>query len=185
MSAPHVTGAVALLLTRNPRLDAPGLRGVLTASARGDGFTGALPNAHWGFGKLHVASAVVPTNPRIALSANQSIFNTGQTMILSVALQPGIQNNRIDGWLAVQAPDGALAFVEPDFRTFSSVPAPTAPSYVMQDFSGPLMILQIPDGLLFGTYTFLALGTVPGADPSNPGNWITNLALLSLQIAPR
>jgi subtilisin family serine protease len=185
MSAPHVTGAVALLLMRNTRLDAPAIQGILTTSARSDSFTGLLPNIQWGFGKLDVASAVVPTNPRIALSANQNVFTTGQTMILSVALQSGIQNNRIDGWLAVQAPDGALAFVEQDFRTFSSVPAPSAPSYLMQDFAGPLLTLQIPDGLLFGTYNFLALGTVPGADPSNPGNWITNLALLPLQIAPR
>jgi subtilisin family serine protease len=102
---------------------------------------------------------------------------------LTITGQEAVVNGRFDGWLGVQAPDGTLAFVEQDFQTFSLVPAPTTPSYMMQDFAGPLMILQIPDGIPFGTYTFLALGTVPGGDPSNPGNWITNLALLPVQIA--
>ncbi|HEY6572020.1 MAG TPA: S8 family serine peptidase, partial [Candidatus Eisenbacteria bacterium] len=62
MSAPHVTGAVALLLaqpawaTKSPTA----LRNRLQSTARTDAFTGAVPNATWGAGKLNVAAALAP-----------------------------------------------------------------------------------------------------------------------------
>jgi subtilisin family serine protease len=57
MSAPHVTGAVALLLSINPSLDAVTLHDVLTDNAAVDFFTGGVPNPEWGFGKLDVLAA--------------------------------------------------------------------------------------------------------------------------------
>jgi subtilisin family serine protease len=70
MSAPHVSGAVALLLERNRRLEAPQLADILTVSSRQDGFTGAVPNDQWGFGKLDVAAAVALVPPVIAQPAS-------------------------------------------------------------------------------------------------------------------
>lgn len=55
-AAPHVTGAVALLLSTNRNLDATQLRDMLTSAARRDSFTGATPNNRWGYGKLNVAA---------------------------------------------------------------------------------------------------------------------------------
>jgi subtilisin family serine protease len=52
MSAPHVTGAVALLLEKWPTLSASQARSALRSAARPDGFTGGVPNAVWGYGKL-------------------------------------------------------------------------------------------------------------------------------------
>lgn len=52
MSAPQVTGAVALLLSRWPMLSGTQVRDALMASARTDAFTGSVPNARWGHGKL-------------------------------------------------------------------------------------------------------------------------------------
>ncbi|HEU4725894.1 MAG TPA: S8 family serine peptidase [Candidatus Eisenbacteria bacterium] len=58
MSAPSVTGAVALLLARAGWAAAgpTAVRAQLTANARTDGFTGATPNDSWGYGKLDILS---------------------------------------------------------------------------------------------------------------------------------
>ena len=58
MATPHVSGAVALLLSINPQLTAGEVRSLLTDVATRDGFTGAVPNYRWGWGKLNVAAAV-------------------------------------------------------------------------------------------------------------------------------
>lgn len=58
MAAPHVTGGVALMLQQNSSLDQQQVKDCLRATARGDEFTGARPNEHWGAGKLDVAGAV-------------------------------------------------------------------------------------------------------------------------------
>jgi subtilisin family serine protease len=57
MAAPHVTGAVALLLSRNPGLDWQDLKKALTGGARRDPFVGPAPNDAWGAGKLDVPRA--------------------------------------------------------------------------------------------------------------------------------
>ncbi|MCS6843587.1 MAG: S8 family serine peptidase, partial [Caldilineales bacterium] len=55
-AAPHVTGAVALLLSANRNLDAAQLREMLTNAARRDSFTGTTPSNRWGYGKLNLAT---------------------------------------------------------------------------------------------------------------------------------
>jgi len=53
MAAPHVTGAMALLLEKDKTLDCTQLAAKLKASCRkADSFTGKLPNDRWGAGKL-------------------------------------------------------------------------------------------------------------------------------------
>jgi len=54
MAAPHVTGAVALMLERNPALTHAQIKSILMANARRDSFTGPLPNNDFGNGKLDV-----------------------------------------------------------------------------------------------------------------------------------
>ncbi|MEE8410489.1 MAG: S8 family serine peptidase [Myxococcota bacterium] len=58
MAAPHVAGAVALMLEADPELDPERVRSQLSRTARTDDATGAGPNSHWGYGKLDVAAAV-------------------------------------------------------------------------------------------------------------------------------
>jgi subtilisin family serine protease len=66
MAAPFVTGAVALLLERNPRLTPEAARTLLVGAARVDSFArhpfdggpDASPNASWGYGKLYVPAAL-------------------------------------------------------------------------------------------------------------------------------
>lgn len=58
MAAPHVSGAVALLLSSNPQLTAQDVRTLLRENATQDGFTGSTPNTRWGWGKLNAFAAV-------------------------------------------------------------------------------------------------------------------------------
>lgn len=58
MSAPHVTGAIALMLQKNRNRTQAQIRDCLTSTARSDAFTGPTPNTAWGAGKLDVQAAV-------------------------------------------------------------------------------------------------------------------------------
>jgi hypothetical protein len=57
-SAPMVVGAIALLLEQFPDLTADEIRLLLRDTARTDSFTGATPNAEWGYGKLDILAAL-------------------------------------------------------------------------------------------------------------------------------
>ena len=57
-SSPIVLGAVALMLQAKPSLTGAQVRRILHSSARSDSFSGAVPNADWGYGKLDVYEAV-------------------------------------------------------------------------------------------------------------------------------
>jgi subtilisin family serine protease len=57
MSAPYVTGVVALLLAHDPNLTAVRVKQALLSTARADCFTGKVPNKRWGFGKLDAGAA--------------------------------------------------------------------------------------------------------------------------------
>jgi hypothetical protein len=57
MSSPHVTGAVALLLTKWPWLSATQAKTALIQSARSDAMTGTVPNIRWGYGRLDLEQA--------------------------------------------------------------------------------------------------------------------------------
>jgi subtilisin family serine protease len=79
-AAPHVTGTIAILLEKNPRLDAPQIKQILMSTARQDNFTDALPQPlpgpildpddrrpeiFWGAGKLDVLGAFNATPPGV------------------------------------------------------------------------------------------------------------------------
>ncbi|HXE57573.1 MAG TPA: S8 family serine peptidase [Gemmatimonadales bacterium] len=81
MSAPHVTGAVALLLAQRPTLTPDEVRDILQSSARGDQHTarrGPLPNPLWGAGKLDVPAALaqVGPTPGRAVAAGHAVADT-------------------------------------------------------------------------------------------------------------
>jgi minor extracellular serine protease Vpr len=57
-ASPQVTGIIALMLQRNPNLDATQIKMMLQQSARTDSFTGKTPNPNWGYGKVDANAAV-------------------------------------------------------------------------------------------------------------------------------
>jgi subtilisin family serine protease len=57
-ASPYVAGVVALLLQKNPRLDASQVRDLLARTAIKDRFTGAVPNPRWGYGKIDPNAAI-------------------------------------------------------------------------------------------------------------------------------
>lgn len=61
LSAPMVTGVVALMLEKSPKLTPLSAKDILTKTAYKDSFTGSLtsPNASWGAGKLDATAALV------------------------------------------------------------------------------------------------------------------------------
>ncbi|MBU1700448.1 MAG: S8 family serine peptidase [Candidatus Eisenbacteria bacterium] len=58
MACPHVSGAVALMLEADPALTAAEVKSLLQTHARTDSYTGATPNASWGYGKLDVKATI-------------------------------------------------------------------------------------------------------------------------------
>ena len=62
MSAPHVTGAVALLLAQPAWTgkSPSAIKNRLRATSRSDAFTGSVPNNVWGYGKLDIQAAAAP-----------------------------------------------------------------------------------------------------------------------------
>ncbi|NPB07492.1 MAG: S8 family serine peptidase [Aquificae bacterium] len=56
MAAPVVSGAIALMLERNPYLNPAEIKSLLLTHSREDGYTGTTPNTTYGYGKLDIYS---------------------------------------------------------------------------------------------------------------------------------
>ena len=63
-SSPFTAGVIALMLQKNPTLDAEQVRQILIKSARKGGSVGAVPNPEWGYGMLDPAAAIAATPVR-------------------------------------------------------------------------------------------------------------------------
>lgn len=67
MSAPMITGTVALMLEANPNLTPEEIKTILKETARTDNYTGECPNAVWGYGKVDAYSAVKKAEEKVSL----------------------------------------------------------------------------------------------------------------------
>jgi subtilisin family serine protease len=60
-ATPYVAGVIALMLQKNPGLDAAQIKRILIETADRDNFTGAVPNREWGYGKINPVPALKRT----------------------------------------------------------------------------------------------------------------------------
>ncbi len=163
MSSPMVTGAVALLLERNPILTPEQARTILTGAARSDAFTGVayntanggsvaapLPNASWGAGKLDVPNALAATPSNLLAAEGPQDRQLGGRFVLPAAIIPSIQI-RVTGSLT-----DALTFTGIRLRstgTGNDLTAVTGVSlYADVDSSGTVGVTDV----LLGTVTVSA-----------------------------
>jgi hypothetical protein len=68
-SAPHVAGAAALYLQYQPGSSPSKVKLGLESRARTDAFTGSVPNATWGYGKLDIYAAIDHVPPSAAVTS--------------------------------------------------------------------------------------------------------------------
>jgi len=61
MSAPHVTGIIALMMEANPALTSEQIREIVKQTGREDSFATGLPNNDWGYGKVNALDAINET----------------------------------------------------------------------------------------------------------------------------
>lgn len=62
-AAPFAAGVIALMLQKNPKLDAQQIKNILTSTAiRNDRYVGGVPNPEWGYGKINPAAAIAATS---------------------------------------------------------------------------------------------------------------------------
>lgn len=171
MSAPHITGAVALLLAQ-PTWSGGGsgaIRGRLTQTARADAFTGAVPNVIWGAGKLDVAAALAPlvtltvtrpTKGQIIAPGRQDSVTVvvaggmaADSVVLSLSINGGssypISLGKITN-LASSTPKSLKFFVDPSMMTTQAKVRGTVHSTLFSTFSGTsdsLFLIQVPTGV--------------------------------------
>ena len=60
-AAPFAAGVIALMLEKNPSLDATQIRQILQKTARKGGAIGSVPNATWGWGMIEPGAAIMAT----------------------------------------------------------------------------------------------------------------------------
>lgn len=101
-AAPQVTGIIALMLQKNPRLDASQIKAMLRNSARSDSFTGIVPNPNWGYGKVDALNAV-----RLAAQSARTQFDfdgdgKSDVSVFRPSGNTWYMNRSTDGFAAVQ-----------------------------------------------------------------------------------
>lgn len=83
MASPHVAGAVALLLEREPTLTPAQVKDRLTGSASKEGLTGAAPDDRWGAGRVDIWRALFGTVPRPEPAVLDDARQSGTDVVLS------------------------------------------------------------------------------------------------------
>jgi subtilisin family serine protease len=130
MSAPHVTGGVALYLADDPTMTPADVKAKLYADAVTDGNTGAVPNKDWGYGKLRMLRddmtppTVTVTHPNggesFDIGDNVNITWTASDNIGVTAIDIEFSDDNGAAWTTVatgEANDGTYPWVVPNTVT--------------------------------------------------------------------
>lgn len=106
----------------------------------------------------------------VGLSLNQPSYTDGNTLVLSVTINPGTQDNQMDGYVTATIPGGTTYYLMSDLLTWGTGLSPTVSNFTAVSFSGPIYSAVVPVTLPKGEYAFSAFGVTPGSDPANPYN---------------
>ncbi|MBL8029088.1 MAG: S8 family peptidase [Fibrobacteres bacterium] len=113
MAAPHVAGAAALILSRNPLLDHVSIRNMLKQNARKDKYTGTAAGNVWGNGKLLINEAMVTVDGKYV---PQTQVNTG------LIISPNPFNPRTSiKFNALKGSTVTLSVYDPNGRLFDKI----------------------------------------------------------------
>jgi subtilisin family serine protease len=135
MSAPQVTGAIAMLMQKYPTLTPSGAKQALAGAARFDATTGAVPNARWGVGRLDLTAllcnqAALPMATVTYPTPGSTLYHGTQVGLNWIALDD-VGVTKVDlhyrlgflgAWTAIQlnqANDGYFAWTVPAIVTDS------------------------------------------------------------------
>lgn len=98
MSAPMVTGSVAIMLEANNKLSPQEIKEIIEQTAKTDEYTGECPNYTWGYGKLNTWAAVQKAEQKVSLNEikdeNISIYPIPATDF--VAIEGVEENSKIE-----------------------------------------------------------------------------------------
>jgi subtilisin family serine protease len=196
MSAPHVTGAVALLLAQPAWSNAgpSAIKQRLQSTARADAFTGAVPNATWGYGKLNAAAALAPLATLQIVRPEKGSYMppgrqdsvavtmvgaTADSVMLELSTDGGATYPYVLGTLYGVAPGPPRAltfFVETDWATLEAKVRGTARfgSSTVTGTSDSLFVIQSPVGVMAATAQGTPRLTLEANRP-NPFNPVTSI----------
>ncbi|HET9951127.1 MAG TPA: S8 family serine peptidase [Candidatus Eisenbacteria bacterium] len=187
MSTPHVVGAVALLLAQPAWSGATpsAIRQRLQSTARSDAFTGTLPNATWGYGKLNAAAALAPLTTLLVTHPPKGFFMppgkpdsvtvvlggmTADSVTIDLSLNGGASYSVPLGTLHAVAPGAPRSlsfFVDPAWSTLQAKVRCTArnATTTQTGTSDSLFAIQAPVGV-----EELGVDALPrlALDPSRP-----------------
>ena len=114
MAAPHVSGAIALMLSVDPDLTTTQIRSTLTSTAVQDGRTGSVPNPRWGWGKLDVAAAVqeiIQSGPEPPPETEIPVIEVGGNPVSAVAqFAYSVPQGTVTATLRIYSVAGALVY---------------------------------------------------------------------------
>jgi len=213
LAAPHVAGAVALMLGQgytNP--DSIGknssvlrIANRLRAAARADGFTGSVPNNTWGSGKLDVRAALAPVlGLRFTSPVRNTVFNSrwGQASVIADSITLTNTFDMVVVWLSVDGctfsvPIDTLYNLTTRSNTFLfKVPASTMSTdkarLLAIGYKGASRVEVLSDGRFeFNLSTVTGVGDVPAVrrlalhrNVPNPFNPLTMISFETTTAGP-
>jgi hypothetical protein len=197
MAAPHVTGAVALMLAQPDWSNGPpsAIRNRLQSTATTDAFTGTVPNTTWGFGKLNAAAAVAPLAALQIVHPPKGFFmppgkpdsvtvvmagGTADSIGLDLSLDGGASYTVSLGTLfsvAPGAPQALTFFVEPAWSALSAKVRGTAHlgASAVTGTSDSLFTIQAPAATDFVSDGRMAPRLILHGNRPNPFNPVTTI----------
>ncbi len=162
MSSPMVTGLCALILNKDGALTPAQMKTKLYNSARTDAYTGAVPNADWGYGKMNGLPADM-TNPTVTVTAPNGgeTLAAGSSANITWSASDNFGVDHVDLYYSTdggstfpnmiasgEANDGTYSWSVPSVSTSTArvkVVASDAGSNTGEDQSNANFTIQVPD----------------------------------------